>query len=160
MTSAEFKKKIDTLPIFADNHKNDVDHVTEKAPAPDESAKLFMVKLKNLMKLLTTRIVKINVTDEEFRSKKVKHEKGQKHKKNKKESKQKAGEERETKDISNRSHTVSKEGDGKGIEDSRKGIPDATTPKTSGPSTKVKNVLSLIRSERIKGKKLKIEVSM
>ena len=24
MTSAEFKKKIDTLPIFADNHKNDV----------------------------------------------------------------------------------------------------------------------------------------
>jgi hypothetical protein len=143
MTSAEFKQKIDTLPIFADNHKNDVDHVSEEAPKPDESAKLFMVKLKNLMKLLTTRIVKINVTEAEFHSKKVKHEKGQKHKKNKKESKrkQKDREEQGTKDITNQSLTASKGGSSKGIGDSKKGSSDKPTSKTSGPTMKVKNVL-------------------
>jgi len=150
MTSAEFKKKIDNLPIFAANHKHDVDHVTEEAPAPDESARSFMLEFKNVMKLLTTRVVKLDVTDEVsvmekgFRSKKLKYEKGQRHKKNKKESKQKVGEEHGTKAITDQSLTVSKVGDDRDIQlDSTKGTSDATALGTSSPSKKVKktNVL-------------------
>lgn len=150
MTSAEFKEKIDNIPIFAANHKHDIDHVTEEAPAPDESAKSFMVELKNKMKLLTTRIVKLDLTDEVgvmekgFRSKKLKYEKGRRHKNKKKESKQKAGEDLETKTETNQSLTVSKDGDGKYIQQNpTKRFTVATTLGTSGSSKKVKktNVL-------------------
>merc|ERR1712224_380996 len=64
MTNVEEKETIRNLPIFAANHKHDIDHVSEEAPAPDESARSFMLKLKNNMKLLTTRIVKLDFSDD------------------------------------------------------------------------------------------------
>ena len=65
MTSAERKQKIDNLPIFAGNHKHDIDHVfTERGPSGvNESTRLFMLELKNYMKLLTTRIEKVDSTE-------------------------------------------------------------------------------------------------
>ena len=84
--NAEYKKLIENIPIFNANHKHDIDHVTEAAPTPHESAKSFMLALKNNTKLLTTRTVKLDYSDEtsvmekEFSAKKLNHVKKKKRK--------------------------------------------------------------------------------
>ena len=96
MTDAVFKEKIDNLPSFAANHKHDINHVTEEAPGqvPEDSVKTFMLGFKNKMKLLTTRVVKLDLTDEVsvmekgFSRKKLKQGKGQGQKKKKRDAKE------------------------------------------------------------------------
>ena len=125
MTDAEFSNKINNLPIFAANHKHDIDHVTEEAPALDDSAKTFMLELKNNMKLLTTRIVKLDMTDDvsvmekSFSTKKYNFVKGKSHKKGEKKSAEK-----------DRMECEVEPDDGNGMEqDVTKRDRDATTPK-------------------------------
>mmetsp|Transcript_46876 Transcript_46876/g.52927 ORF Transcript_46876/g.52927 Transcript_46876/m.52927 type:complete len:923 (-) Transcript_46876:83-2851(-) len=54
---------VQKLPIFADNHKHDMNHVNEEAPQLEDSARTFMLESKNIMRLLTTRIVKLDLND-------------------------------------------------------------------------------------------------
>ncbi|VEU44711.1 unnamed protein product [Pseudo-nitzschia multistriata] len=62
--NAEFKEKIHETPIFKENPKHDIDHVKETTNPLDPATKAFMMELKNFFKLLTTRVVKLDVTDE------------------------------------------------------------------------------------------------
>lgn len=148
IASDELREKIGNLPIFAGNHKHDIDHVSEAAPPPDEWAKSFMLEFKNKMKLLTTRVMKLESTDEvgmmhkEFNSKKLKFVKGQAKKRNKKEARKEVEEESGRKPATDQSLTVSTGGHAEDVsQDSRKGNTDKTANK--GPTTKVKktNVL-------------------
>ncbi len=102
------------LPIFASNHKHELGHVTDAAHPPDEWAKEFMREFKNKMKMLVTRVVKLESTDEvgkmqkEINKKKLKYVKGKATKKSKKERNMDAQEASETKPaMPNQSQTVS-----------------------------------------------------
>lgn len=92
ITSEELRKQIDTLPVFASNHKHDIDHVNETHSKVDEGARKVMLDFKNTMRLLTTRVVQLEDTDaigimeKEFSAKRLKNIKDyQKKKRNKKE---------------------------------------------------------------------------
>eukprot|EP00536_Pseudo-nitzschia_multiseries_P002329 jgi/Psemu1/183298/e_gw1.30.169.1 len=79
--NAKIEEKIQGIPIFKENHKHDIDHETKKAANLDDATKSFMLELKNYFKLLTTRVVELDVTDKvsvmekEFSAKKLKKKK-------------------------------------------------------------------------------------
>ena len=150
ITNAEFREKIENIPTFAANHKHDIDHDADVAPAPHESAKSFMVAFKNNMKLLTTRTIKLEITDEasvmekEFCSRKVNHAKWKKPTKTKWDSNQKDGQGRESNAVTNQCVTAEDEQDGKFIQpDSTKGATKENALKFQETSKKLKktNVL-------------------
>jgi tRNA U38,U39,U40 pseudouridine synthase TruA len=65
----KIKNTIQNLPLFAENHKHDINHVENKeghsysGSRPEDTVRLYMLGLKNKMKLLTTRIVKLDLND-------------------------------------------------------------------------------------------------
>ena len=82
IASDELRKQIDALPVFASNHKHEIDHVNESHSTVDEGARRVMLDFKNNMRLLTTRVVQLEATDKvgimekEFSSKRLKYMKG------------------------------------------------------------------------------------
>lgn len=99
ITSDELRKQIDTLPVFASNHKHDIDHVNESHSKVDEGARKVMLDFKNTMRLLTTRVVQLEDTDavgimeKEFSAKRLKNIK--EYQKNKKKRNKKEAEEQQ-----------------------------------------------------------------
>jgi hypothetical protein len=63
ITDPEFKAKVQNLPSFSENHKHDINHVDECSLEPEDEIKTYMLQLKNLMKLLRTTIVTLNMAD-------------------------------------------------------------------------------------------------
>ena len=65
----KIKDTVQNLPLFAENHKHDINHVENKkghsysGSRPEDTVRLYMLGLKNTMKLLTTRIVKLDMND-------------------------------------------------------------------------------------------------
>ncbi len=113
ITSDELRKQIDALPVFASNHKHDIDHVNETHSKVDEGARKVMLDFKNNMRLLTTRVVQLESTDavgimeKEFSAKRLKNIKARRNKKrNKKE------EEEQQDPASNQKATISIGGHG------------------------------------------------
>jgi len=75
--NAKVREKLRDIPIFKENHRHDIDHVTKVTTNLDDSTKSFMLELKNYFKLLTTRVVeldptdKVSVMEKEFSAKKL-----------------------------------------------------------------------------------------
>ncbi len=151
--SSENQKKIVNLPIFASNHKHEMDHVADSTHPPDEWAKNFMREFKNKMKMLTTRVVKLESTDElgimqkEINKKRLKFVKGKAIKKSKREHKREAEEAKskaasETTPVESNKNLTVLTGAEDTQQNAKKEKSDETNDKDSGP-TKVKatNVL-------------------